>query len=272
MVGDQSPVEPEGDLKSSPSAPSGGFSIRTIAGAAAFFLGLVYAYGAVIKAGELHDAGQAIGDTLPLVPLEQILVLGINQLLPVAVSIGVILLCGMAWFGRTRKSEDEEEGDPDPEAEDDAEDDAGTGNSGWLFWVIVIPVYVYLFVAVSWTTWLLLAEIIAVSWYARTNDATVQRYAVFASVAIAVFFTALAWFDPSPLAHVRIKTSDGRVITGSLVATTGTTWYVGTSDKHWTAVQASEIGRVQVSAVKKETKESIYYAITGHRLFGLGPK
>jgi hypothetical protein len=242
-----------------------GISLRGIAGTAAIILGALYAYGAVIKAGELHDAGQVVGDTLPLVPLEQILVLGINRILPVCVAILAVLLVAMAFLDRDTPSVDEND--------DEGEVREGSGRHlVFALRVFTYLIWAWLFLAASWTTWLLIAELTAVGWYASVEHSTGRTYAIFASMALVVFFAVSAYFDPAPLPEVRLTKRNGEVVKGDLIATTGSTWYVAVGDKHWTAVQAREADGVRVSSVKKPQKESLYHAITGHRLFGLGPE
>jgi hypothetical protein len=50
-------------------------------GVAAAGLALLYTYGALIKATQLHGAGLTVMDTLPLVPLQQVLLTGVSQLI-----------------------------------------------------------------------------------------------------------------------------------------------------------------------------------------------
>jgi hypothetical protein len=240
-------------------------SLKAIAGTAAVFLGAIYAYGAIIKAGQLHGAGLVVSDTLPLVPLEQILVLGINQLLPVGVATLAIFLVAMAFLDRNEPLFGRDE-------DDDELSEKGRARLVWSVRAFTGAVWIWLFVAASWTSWLLLAELTVVGWYARAEHSTRRSYAIFASMAVIVFFACSAYFDPSPLPDVRLTKQDGTIVKGDLIATTGSTWYVGKGDKSWTAVQAREVERVRVTAVKKDEKESIFHAITDHRLFNLGPE
>ena len=67
-----------------------------VPGFAALGLGLLYATGAVIKAGQLRGEGLNVRDTLPLVPLEQILALGIGTL--VTSLIWVVVFAALVWL------------------------------------------------------------------------------------------------------------------------------------------------------------------------------
>jgi hypothetical protein len=246
-------------------------SLKSIAGGAAVFLGAVYAYGAVIKAGELHAAGQSVGDTLPLVPLEQILVLGIDRLLPVGIAILVTVLVGMGFVNRLRRPATDR--DADTESTDDSARESNAEKRGRLIFRAVLGgIFIVLLFTAEWTIWLLMAEIWAVGLYAEAEHSTLRTYMIFTTIALIVYFSAVAWFDPSPLPHVRLTTRQDRVIAGDLIAATGSAWYIGVADKQWTAVQTREIEQVRASAVKKKRKQSIYHAITGHRLFNLGPE
>jgi len=237
------------------------FSLRTIAGMAAVFLGAIYAYGAVIKAGELHGAGLGVGNTLPLVPLEQILVLGIDQLLPIAAAVLGVVLVSMAFLDR-------------PSNDGGGTADPGDAPNRRLVVGLRIctgAVWVFLLFAAAWTTWFLIAEITAVTWYARAEHSTRRSYAVFATAAVILFFAATAYFNPAPPPSVRLEESDGSIIQGDLIATTGSTWYVGEGDNRWTAVQSDDVEHSRVTGSSRKQQESVYHAVTGHRLFNLGP-
>jgi len=245
-------------------------TLRGIAGGAAVFLGVVYAYGALIKAGELHGAGQTVSETLPLIPLEQLLVLGINEFLPLGAAAFALLLLVMWLIERLNASTISRDGARPVEAAKGPLKAKSTRRTNVLI-ICAVAWAIYAVVSTSWVSWLLFAEIIAGSWYASSKHTTPRGNAVFLLLAMTLFFAALAYFAPDPLPKVRLATHKGRVVTGELIATTGSTWYIGIADKQWTAIQSESIERVKVSSVEKETPESIYHAITGHRLFGLGP-
>jgi hypothetical protein len=225
---------------------------------------VVYAYGAVIKAGELHGAQQSASDTLPLIPLEQLLVLGIHRLLPAGITVLIALLIGMAYLDRPNP----------PKKTVSTKRTAFWGRvfGKWPLRISAMIIVVFLAVAAPWTIFLLLAEMAAVLWYAQAEHTTMKSYGIFAFSAIAIFFAASAWFDPHPLAQVTLRTIDHRSTTGDLIAKTSSTWYVGVDDKKWTALEAGEITHSQVSAVERKENESVYHALTGHRLLGLGPE
>jgi hypothetical protein len=63
-------------------------TLRGVASVAVVIVGAVYIYGLILKGTALHGADLRVSDTLPLVPLEQILLLGAKG----ALELGVLLL------------------------------------------------------------------------------------------------------------------------------------------------------------------------------------
>jgi hypothetical protein len=68
-----------------------------VPGFAAIGLALLYGTGAVIKSGQLRGADQNVRDTLPLVPLEQVLALGIGTVITSLVWVTVLSLGFTFW-------------------------------------------------------------------------------------------------------------------------------------------------------------------------------
>jgi hypothetical protein len=240
----------------------GDFSFSGVAGTAALFLGAIYAYGAVVKAGELHGAGLPVGNTLTLIPLEQILVVGIDKVIPIAVAVLIIVLLAMAFL----------DGGPATENETDPAEEKAHNRIKFGLRILTFASWVFIAIAASWTLLLVIVEGTVIGWYASTEHSTRRTYAIFSTSAVVVAFAALAWFDPSPLPEAQLTKRNGEVVKGDLIATTGSTWYVGTGDKEWVAVQARELEDSVVKGVHKKQNESLYHAITGHRLYGLGPE
>lgn len=238
------------------------FSLSGVAGTAALLLGAIYAYGAVVKAGELHGAGLPVGNTLTLVPLEQILVVGIDKVIPIVVAALVVVVLAMAFLDRA----------PEQEGEADQAQERTESRIKASIQILTLVCWVFIAIAAPWTLLLLLVESTVVGWYASTEHSTRRTYAIFSVSAVIVFFAALAWFDPSPLPEARLTKRSGEVVKGDLIATTGSNWYIATGHKEWVAVQAREIEDSRVKAIHKEQNESLYHAITGDRLLGLGPE
>jgi hypothetical protein len=74
-------------------------------GFAALGLGVLYAAGAVIKTGQLQDAELVVRDTLPLVPLEQILALGIGAIASSTLAVGSLVFLAGFYLWATREQE-----------------------------------------------------------------------------------------------------------------------------------------------------------------------
>lgn len=244
------------------------FSLRTIAGGAAVFLGAIYAYGAVIKAGQLNDADQSVTDTLPLVPLEQLLVAGINELLPLLAAAFILSMLVIALAERVNAGMGKQKSRETSDGKKDIRSDPTTRRPSprWAkyFWISAAVLWlIWAAFTASWASLLLFAEITAGSWYAASHWTTPRGNAIFTLMAVSLYFVALAYFAPDPLPRVEMKLSNGSEVHGALIASTGATWYLATGDHRWTAIQSSKMEKVSVEAVEKETPESVYHAITG---------
>lgn len=243
-----------------------GLSLRLLAGTAALLLGAIYAYGAIVKAGELRAAGQAVGDTLPLVPLEQLLVLGINAVLPLAAVAIVLLLIVMALTERVAAhASDAEAGAKEPKSR------PRKRLPRWVVWVGAGFWLAWTFVSVEPIAWILFAQILAGSWYARSRHTTPKANALFGLSAVTITLAAMAYLSPAPLADISLTTYGGRELDGELIAATGTNWYIALADDRWTAIEGRTVERVDVTAGEKGKQHSLYEEITGSNFLGLGP-
>lgn len=243
-----------------------GLSLRLLAGSAALFLGVIYAFGAIIKAGELRGADQRVGDTLPLVPLEQLLVLGINSILPLGAVAIVLLLILMALTERAAASVSKAEASKKPRSKR-----LKKGVPRWLAWSILGIWFVFAFVSVQWIGWVLFAQLFAGTRYARSRHTTPKANVLFTSFALTITFAGMAYLAPAPLPQIDIRTYRDRNIKGELIATSGNTWYIALAKERWMAVEGRTIQRVDVSARDKEEQKSLYEELTGSNFLGLGP-
>ena len=72
----------------------------TLPGLVAIGVGLLYGTGAVIKSGQLRTADLNVRDTLPLIPLEQLLAVGIGTIVTSLVWVFVFAFILWIYLGR----------------------------------------------------------------------------------------------------------------------------------------------------------------------------
>jgi hypothetical protein len=222
-------------------------------------LGLLYATGAIIKSGQLHDAQVNIRDTLPLVPLEQLLALGIGALAAsptaVLVWVGVFLL----YFGMLRPSA------PRRVLRSGSKPRTVTAAPTWSTKLseLSLPLY-FLAIAITalavFPTSLAIPAVAALSFYPiikmyQASSLRGRRYVAcvvltwFAVVMAAQLVTAYYW--PQPLPSVQLTMNSGKRQQGTLIATTGSTWYVSARADTFQAISATRVASAVVTSRKR---------------------
>lgn len=233
-----------------------------LGGLAACGLGFVYGYGALEKATELHGADQVVTNTLPLVPLQQLLVAGISKVLP----LGAIVLFGFAFYLTVEALEArgtlpvKRSQPPSPRSRDTAE------RIDRILWLVFLPgfsLFIFFF-APPWG-FLLIVQMVAQRFLLPHLSKT--RSAIFMILLLGLFTLSYSYLDPNPLPTASLRTKDGRRISGDLIATDGGTWYVGMGPHRFVAIQSDDIaGSVQVESVKHNEGISFFDTISGSHL------
>jgi hypothetical protein len=190
-------------------APILGGTLRHAGGIAALTLGAVYAYGALEKATELHGADQTVRDTLPLVPLEQLLVTGISEFLLFG---GVLVITGAlalwyAEFRARRPSQDRsEKGDEARERETRTQAERRRSGPwlGWLYWgALAFLAFsgIFLFPPIA----LFLAVYIYVLNELTPPARELGRYVAFFALSWAALTLITAYFEPEKLPQASLE-------------------------------------------------------------------
>jgi hypothetical protein len=238
-------------------------SLRGYAGLTALVLGGVYGYGALKKATELRGAHQTVRDTLPLVPLEQLLVTGITAALGIAAVLifGLLLALVIAeWQVRREETPTER-----PEGDGDG---FWSRASSYAPVVLGLSILIVLLIGTV-AAYLLVAQVTLITWFSSTAHLRRRMYlAGVVTVGVATLLV-LNYLDPDPLPKASITTERGDHVGGSLIAATGDTWYVAIADQHFVAVRADEVRKATVESLKDEDEESVFEQVTGSKFLGL---
>jgi hypothetical protein len=203
------------------------------------FVGVLYTVGAVLTTGQLRRANLVVRDTLPLVPLAQLLGRGMSVFLkPFAGVLGIALVFVAALiFG------DAIERALDLRTTNWTSRKHRVGRLaavivGVLALALLSPPDVAVGVAVCATVLLL--------WVVGLTPLR-KTLLTFAALA-AVMLLGLSFYRPEPLAHVTVHTPTGRMIRGDLITSTSGTWYLGQAHRNFVAVLPSEITSIRVDS------------------------
>ena len=202
-------------------------------------MGILYTVGAVLTTGQLRRANLVVRDTLPLVPLPQLLARGMSVFLkPFAGVLGIALVFvavvvlgesierafearTTAWSpGRHRAAR------------------AAVVVVGIAALVLLSPPEVAVGIAVC--------SIVPLLWVFDVLRLR-ESLLLFAGVA-ALMLLGLSFYRPERLARVTITTPARGVISGDLITSVSGTWYLGEAHRNFVAVLPSEIQSVKVDS------------------------
>jgi hypothetical protein len=203
----------------------------------ALSVGTLYTVGAVVTTGQLRHANLVVRDTLPLVPLSQLLGRGMSVFLkPFAGVLAIALVFVAALiFGEWIENSLE------------ARSRGWTQNrrtimrlTGMLVGVSALALLSPPDVAIG----VACCSLVLMLW---VFDITHLRPALLLFAAAAgVMLLALSFYRPERLAKVTIQQRQGRVISGDLITTTAGTWYLGERNRNFVAVLPTDVRSVQV--------------------------
>ena len=240
-------------------------------------LGVVYVYGALIKATQFHGASQSITDTLPLVPLEQILLAGINaSLFLIAAAIfGVLIVLFIREIEERRasKASSENRGAQTDENEGKARDQVSQPN--WfqrhLFLILnSVSVLCALFIVLtSPPSMIVIVVYFAILlWWRWPPKISRKRWALVGAVLFVCVTLAQNYVSPKPLPKVVITTMDGSKVEGDLLVNTNSAWYVGIGDREFKVVQSARIDIAKIEAQERDDT-TVFEKLTGEKFLGL---
>ncbi len=251
-------MAPEGELR--PLAV-----LRTVAGTAVLLLGAAYLFGALTKATQILGAGQVVTDTLPLVPLEQLLVLGIIQSIPVVVVTVLLLFAVLIWneYAERRAARPfqmslSEIKKPRPRRTSDRVRWAlilfsAAGTVGWAYYCLASPPTAFLVTGLA----------LLIAWWRKPPEIPVWRWIVVVVTTWLVATLALSYLDPASMPRANLQLRDGKAIEGDLLVATSATYVVGTGDRKFMSVPVGEIRDVDLESPEDNS------STTSEILFGV---
>jgi hypothetical protein len=207
--------------------------------AIALSVGTLYTIGAVVTTGQLRHAHLVVRDTLPLVPLPQLLGRGMSVFLKPFAGVLAIALVFVAAvnFGEWIESALEERSRDWTQRRRRMVRSTGVllGTSAL---ALLSPPAVAVGVACC--------SLVLTLW---VFDITQLRPALLLFAAAAgVMLLALSFYRPEPLAKVTIQSRKGPAINGDLITTAAGTWYLGQGHRNFVAVLPTDVRSVQVKS------------------------
>jgi hypothetical protein len=205
----------------------------------AVFVGILYTVGAVLTTGQLRRANLVVRDTLPLVPLPQLLGRGMSVFLKpfagllaiVLVFIAVLVLGSRLERALERRTEGWSTGR------------RRAARAG----AIVLAVAVLALLSPPQVAIGVAACALVLALWVLGRLPLREALLLFAGLA-ALTLLALAFYRPEPLATVTIRTSTHGVVHGDLITTANGTWYVGQGRRNFVAIEGSDIRSLEVDS------------------------
>jgi hypothetical protein len=209
------------------------------------FVGVLYTVGAVLTTGQLRRADLVVRDTLPLVPLPQLLARGMSVFLkPFAgvLAIALVFVALLVLGGRIERA-------LEPRTKDWSEGRHRAARAavvavGILALVLLSPPDVAVGIVVC--------SIVPLLWVFGVLRLR-ESLLLFAGVA-SLMLLGLSFYRPERLAQVTIRTPTGDVISGDLITSASGTWYLGRADRTFVAVLPTEMQSVTVDSGPHSSK------------------
>jgi hypothetical protein len=250
--------------------------------AAAIFLGCLYALGAVLIAGQMHDVHLPLRDVLPLVPLPQMLGRGMSVLLSSPALLVVALLLFSVQFasasfvdslvehyGPTYKELSQlkhrvlamEEGPDRRHFLKRIKEVERRLPPVFRVRTQAIMVVLGTIALIFGSTLAELGFVIAAGAFLLLGVFRVlrARLAVLGFVSlVALGLLVASFYYPQHLPRASIVTLDGRSVSGTLVVQTGNTFYLSTRPRHMIAIPSSEVRRALLLTYPKRRLPLLY--------------
>jgi MFS family permease len=195
-------------------------------------LASLYGVGALQKVGQLHDAELRAQDALPLVPLPQLLALGIGSALFAAALAPFALVFGALIHRHERRQ---------------------TGNGrepGSGRWLVVALLILAAVIAVTPPTTVLF---IVVGLFAGWLDLPPRYLVALGFVLVLLVRLGESYIDPDPLPRAAVHTKNGATVRGHVIAVTAEAWHLTPAGHRIRSVPTSEIvtGRIESPRPKR---------------------
>lgn len=210
-------------------------------------LAVLYSTGAFLKAGQLIGADVRVRDTLPLVPLEQILALGIGAV--VTSLLWVTLFTGLMWGWMLLSDERGKQAtsSPAPESVPRNKQRMALRRAYWIGywwllvpWVLLFPFFIYpFFGAVTLAAGLLLNQL--GYGLARLGRAFQVLLIVGYFVVVLAAQIGDAYVSPDPLPRAELHLRNGSKVAGTLLVSTSDGWYLSLSKDTFRMLPADRV-------------------------------
>jgi hypothetical protein len=202
-------------------------------------VGILYTVGAVLTTGQLRRANLVVRDTLPLVPLPQLLGRGMSVFLkPFAgvLAIALVFLAVVLLGESIERALERRTAGWNVRRRHGAR--AGVVIAGVAALVLLSPPEVAIGVAACAVVLLL---------WVRGALHLRQSLLLFAAVT-ALMLLALAFYRPEPLARVTVRTTTQGTVRGDLITAASGTWYIGQHQRDFVAISGSDIRAIKVES------------------------
>jgi hypothetical protein len=225
-----------------------------VPGFAALGLAVLYGTGAVIKAGQLRGAHQNVRDTLPLVPLEQILALGIGTVITSLLWVTVLTFAVYFWVASRRPLK---LGEVPPFL-----GFLGPGGSRLArigFWAALGLAVLFLLATASVELFVTVAGLVVVGHALDRVQDRGRRYVVVLLAGYLFLLIAVragsAYFSPEPLPRATLTLHSGaRQTEGTLLVSTSDAWYLARTENTFVSVPRARVTSAVVRS-RKHQKE-----------------
>jgi hypothetical protein len=201
--------------------------------AIAIFVGILYTVGAVLTTGQLRRANLVVRDTLPLVPLPQLLGRGMSVFLKPFAGLLAVVLVFIAVLVLGDRIER-------------ALERRMSGSTARAI-VVVVGVAVLVLLSPPQVAIGVAACALVLALWVLGKLPLRESLILFAGVT-ALMLLGLAFYKPEPLATVKIKTSTRGTVRGDLITTANGTWYVGQRRRNFVAIAGSDIQKLEVDS------------------------
>jgi hypothetical protein len=201
--------------------------------AIALFVGILYTVGAVLTTGQLRGANLVVRDTLPLVPLPQLLGRGMSVFLKPFAGLLVIVLVFIAVLvlgGRIERALERRM--------------SGTAARAI---VVVVGVAALVLLSPPQVAIGVAACALVLALWVLGKLPLRESLLLFAGLT-ALMLLGLAFYRPEPLATVTIRTATHGVVHGDLITSSNGTWYVGQRRRNFLAIASSDIRQLEVDS------------------------
>jgi len=225
-------------------------------------LGGIYAFGAISVLGQFQAADLDALQTMPLVPIDQILARGIG-----AITQAAALSLPFALFGAIGVFKWDEQKAAAKKPKDEGSQENGEDGSARSFWILLALILAaVLFVPSDYLSILgfgLGSMIVVINAVRKKltaegrlwrSHAFVAGYAAFVLTATATGSIVRA--DPLPKASLALKR--GTTATGGLLASTGSGWYIARNNGNVIAIPAGNVKSVEIVYSDAKTDASLF--------------